>query len=86
VAKFAPPAGKPFMEESVAPTVVVKQKTAEVVVPEDDDDGEEPPQNGATEPKAAPKPAPKPVPAEDLQLKRALEVLKGGSAAAAKAA
>jgi carboxyl-terminal processing protease len=86
VAKFAPPAGKPFMEESVAPTVEVKQKTAEVVVPEDDDDGEEPPQNGATEPKAAPKPAPKPVPAEDLQLKRALEVLKGGSAAAAKAA
>jgi carboxyl-terminal processing protease len=87
VAKYAPPSGKPFMEESVTPTVEVKQQSAEVVVPEDDDDtGEEAPQANGTE-KAAPKPAPKPTPAEDLQLKKAIEVLKGGApAAAAKAA
>jgi len=80
VAKYAPATGKPFMEEGVAPTVEVKQQMAEVVVPDDDEDA---PPNG-TEPKTAPKPAPKPV--EDLQLKKALEVVRGGTAAAAKAA
>lgn len=86
VAKYAPPTGKPFMEESVTPTVEVKQQTAEVVVPEDDD-GDAPDEDApnGTDAKPAPKPAPKPTPTEDLQLKKALELLKGG-AAAAKAA
>jgi carboxyl-terminal processing protease len=84
VAKYAPPTGKPFMEEGVTPTVEVKQQ-AEVVVPEDDSDSEEAPQPNGAEPKTAPKAAPKPV--EDLQLKKAIEILKTGApAAAAKAA
>ncbi len=83
VAKYAPPQGKPFMEEGVTPTVEVKQQTAEVTVPEDRDGDDGPPPSGS-EPKTAPKPAPKPV--EDLQLKKAIEVLKGSQAAAAKAA
>lgn len=82
VAKYAPASGKPFMEEGVTPTVEVKQQTADVVVPDDDDGEEAPPTNA--EPKTAPKPAPKPV--EDLQLKKALEVVRGGAATAAKAA
>jgi carboxyl-terminal processing protease len=89
VAKYAPPSGKPFMEEGITPTVEVKQQTAEVVLPEDDDEDtpEEPANpNAAGEPKPAPKPAPKAVPAEDLQLKKALELLRGGAATAAKAA
>lgn len=82
--KYAPPTGKPFMEEGVTPSVEVKQQTAEVVVPEGDDDeaDDEDQPNNATEQK----PAPKAQPSEDLQLKKALEVLRSGAAATAKAA
>lgn len=87
VAKFAPSAGKPFVEEGITPTIEVKQKAAEVVVPEDEE--EEPteePETPETEQKQALKPVPKPAPADDLQLKKAVEVLKTGAAAAPKAA
>lgn len=88
VAKYAPAEGKPFLEEGVAPTVEVKQKSAEVVVPESDEDAaQEPEEADGAEAAPAPKPAPKPAPADDLQLKKAVELLKGTAAtAAAKAA
>ena len=81
--KYAPPAGKPFVEEGVTPTVVVKQQTAEVVVP-DETDEDQPADPNAPEAKDA-KPLPRPKPVEDVQLKKALELLRG-NAAAAKAA
>ena len=79
-AKYAPPSGKPFVEEGVTPSVEVKQATAEVVVPEVEDE-EEPADPTAAEPKPA-RPLPKPQPTEDLQLKRAVELLRGNTAAA----
>jgi carboxyl-terminal processing protease len=89
VAKFAPPTGKPFLEEGVTPTVEVKQKQAEVVVPEDD--AEEAPAEEPTTPegeaKSTLKAVPRPAPADDLQLKKAVELVKANAAAAtAKAA
>jgi carboxyl-terminal processing protease len=87
-AKFAPATGKPFVEEGVTPSIEVKQKEAEVVVPDDDggaDDGEEPSAEEAG--KQPPKPVQKIAPADDLQLKKAVEAVKGSAAAAtAKAA
>lgn len=90
VAKYAPPQGKPFMEEGITPTVEVKQQqtAGDLVVPDDGEDTPEEPANpnAAGEPKPAPKPTPKAAPTEDLQLKKAVELLRGGAAAAAKAA
>jgi len=77
-AKYAPASGKPFMEEPTVPTIKVDRPAeAEVVLPDGDDD------EGATEerpdqPQAA---APKPEqPAEDVQLKRAIEEVKKATA------
>jgi carboxyl-terminal processing protease len=71
--KYSPGVGKPFMEEPIAPSVKVDRPAeAETVLPDgddDDDDADKP----ETQPVAPPKPTP---PAEDLQLKKAIEVVK----------
>jgi len=88
VAKWASPTGKPFLadvrdESGVKPSVEVKRPDSTGPIdPEDlaDQDSEETP----TQPKATPKPTPapvKPVP-DDIQLKKALELLQDKAAAA----
>jgi carboxyl-terminal processing protease len=73
-AKYAPSAGKPFMEEPINPTVKVDRPVeAEVILPDGDDDDDtdaEKPEQQVTQP---PKPAP---PVEDIQLKKAFEIVK----------
>lgn len=89
--KWASAGGKTFLGEDrahsgVTPTVEVKgQEVAEAVDPDDltgnDDDAIAKPEPGAEKREAAPAPAAKPAPAEDLQLKKALELLKDKPAA-----
>jgi carboxyl-terminal processing protease len=75
-AKYAPSSGKPFMEEPVTPTKVVERPVeAEVILPTDDDDGEE---DKADQPQPAPVKPEQPV--EDVQLKKAIEIVKQSSA------
>ena len=73
-AKYAPATGKAFMEEPVTPTVKVDRPVeAEVILPDgdDDDDAEDKPEQ---QPQVTP---PKPAqPVEDVQLKKALEIIK----------
>ena len=72
-AKYAPATGKAFMEEPVNPTVKVDRPVeAEVILPDgdDDEDTEDKPDQLTLTP---PKPAP---PVEDVQLKKAFEVIK----------
>jgi carboxyl-terminal processing protease len=85
-ARFAPPTGKAFMEEPITPTTLVERPdTAELVVPDDQPDAPEG-QEGAVNGNA-PKPAPKPAPpAVDVQLQKAIELLKAKPEVAAKAA
>ena len=74
-AKYAPATGKPFMDEPVNPTVKVDRPVeAEVILPDgdDDDDSEDKPEQ-AQPPVTPPKP---PQPVEDVQLKKALELIK----------
>jgi hypothetical protein len=86
--KWASSSGKTFLGEDrahsgVAPSVEVKgQETAETVDPDDltgnDDDAVSKPEPGTEKEKretTTPAPAPKPA-SEDLQLKKALELLK----------
>jgi len=71
--KYAPASGKAFMDEPVNPTVKVDRPVeADVVVPdsEDDDQAEEKPESQAANP------TPPAAPAEDIQLKKALEIIK----------
>lgn len=82
VAKYAPATGKPFIEEGVVPTVEVKRQAPDIVVPEDQDDDGPAPDDARPEPK----PVPKPAQVEDVQLKKAVEVLKGVPAAMPRAA
>jgi carboxyl-terminal processing protease len=74
-AKYAPATGKAFMEEPINPTVKVDRPVeAEVILPEgdDDDDSEEKPDQ--QQPQVTP---PKPAPlVEDVQLKKAFEIIK----------
>ncbi|MEK6286792.1 MAG: S41 family peptidase [Acidobacteriota bacterium] len=74
-AKYAPATGKAFMEEPVNPTVKVDRPVeAEVILPagDDDDDSEEKPDQ--QQPQVTP---PKPAqPVEDVQLKKAFEIIK----------
>ncbi|HEY7544111.1 MAG TPA: S41 family peptidase [Blastocatellia bacterium] len=74
VAKYAPATGKPFMEEGVTPTVKVDRPAEEELsLPpgDDDDDSTEP------EPQQQQVAPPKPDrPVEDVQLKKAIEILK----------
>jgi carboxyl-terminal processing protease len=72
-AKYAPAAGKPFMDEPVLPTVKVDRPVeAEVILPDgDDDEDSDKPEQPQT---AAPKPPEQP--ADDVQLKKAIELVK----------
>lgn len=90
-AKWASSMGKTFLSDErqnsgVKPSIEVKHpQNNDPVDPEalaDQDD--EPAPTDQQQPAATPKPAPKPV--EDLQLKKALEVLNGKAAAAGKSA
>lgn len=84
--KWASSNGKTFLGEDrahsgVAPSVEVKgQEISESVDPDEltgnDDDSIKQPEQGNEKRDAAPAPAPKPAPAEDLQLKKALDLLK----------
>jgi carboxyl-terminal processing protease len=84
--KWASANGKTFLGEDrahsgVAPSVEVKgQEVSESVDPDDltgnDDDSIKQPEQGNDKRDTAPTPAAKPAPAEDLQLKKALELLK----------
>jgi len=84
--KWASSNGKTFLGEDrahsgVAPSVEVKgQEVTESVDPDDltgnDDDSIKQPEQGNDKHDVAPTPAAKPAPAEDLQLKKALELLK----------
>jgi carboxyl-terminal processing protease len=77
VAKYAPASGKPFMDEGVEPTVKVEKPVdADIIVPDTDDDdtpddSAEPAQS--QQPKIEPTPS---QPVEDIQLKKAIEILK----------
>jgi carboxyl-terminal processing protease len=75
-AKYAPSTGKAFMEEPVNPSVKVDRPVeAEVILPEgdEDEDTEEKPEQ-QQQPQVTPtKPAP---PVEDVQLKKAFEIIK----------
>lgn len=79
-AKYAPANGKAFMEEPINPTIKVDRPVeAETIVPDgdDDDDSED---KADQQPQAPIKPAP---PVEDVQLKKAFEVIKQTPAKAA---
>lgn len=84
VAKWASPSGNPFLGEErattgVKPTIEVKRPdTPDPIDPDSIDNGDTP------NPQATPTPKPMPKTTEDVQLKKALEVL-GGVASAAKA-
>ncbi|MEW6127058.1 MAG: S41 family peptidase [Acidobacteriota bacterium] len=81
IAKYAPATGKPFMEEGVTPTVKVERPAEpEVVLPDGDDDDDEANQQAQPpQPTTPPKPE---TPVEDVQLKKALEILKQAPAKA----
>jgi carboxyl-terminal processing protease len=74
-AKYAPGSGKAFMEEAINPTVKVERPAeAEVVLPDgDDEDEDRPEQQQQPQATTPPKPAP---PAEDVQLKKAFEIIR----------
>ncbi len=94
--KWASSNGKTFLGEDrahsgVAPSVEVKgQEVSESVDPDEltgnDDDSIKQPEQGNEKRDVAPAPAAKPAPAEDLQLKKALELLKDKPAQRAAAA
>ena len=74
IAKYAPATGKPFMDEAVTPTVKVERLAEpEVVLPDGEEDDTPDQQTQAQTP---PKPEP---PVEDVQLKKAVEILKQAS-------
>ncbi|HXG91885.1 MAG TPA: S41 family peptidase [Blastocatellia bacterium] len=73
-AKYAPGTGKAFMEESVNPTVKVERPAeAEAVLPDTDEDEDEDKPEQQAQPAVPPKPA---QPVEDVQLKKALEIVR----------
>jgi carboxyl-terminal processing protease len=83
VAKWASPSGNPFLGEErattgVKPTIEVKRPDTPEPIDPDSIDNEDNPN-----PQATPTPKPQPKSTEDVQLKKALEVL-GGAASAAK--
>ena len=79
-AKYAPATGKAFMEEPINPTVKVDRPVeAEVILPEgDDDEDADAAKPEQQQPQVTP---PKPAqPVEDVQLKKAFEVVKQATA------
>lgn len=79
IAKYAPATGKPFMEEAVTPTVKVERLAEPEVVIPDGEEEDTPEQQSQAQ--TAPKPEP---PVEDVQLKKAVEILKQASSAKAQ--
>lgn len=79
VAKYAPATGKPFMDEAVTPTVKVDRPAEPEVILPDGEEEEAPEQQSQTQ--TAPKPE---TPVEDVQLKKAVEILKQASSAKAQ--
>ncbi len=80
VAKYAPAAGKPFMEEGVSPTQKVERLAEpEIALPDGDDDDDDATAQQPAQPQTPPKPE---APVEDVQLKKALEILKQAPAKA----
>lgn len=74
-AKYAPGSGKPFMEEPINPTVKVERPAeAEIILPDGEDD-EEAVEERPEQPQAVPPKQPE-QPVEDVQLKKAIELLK----------
>jgi carboxyl-terminal processing protease len=87
IAKYAPASGKPFMDQPIDPTVKVERPAeAQAVTPDnsnandDDDDDKETPQTAT--PKVEPTPA---TPVEDVQLKKAIELIRQAPAKAQSA-
>ena len=78
-AKYAPATGKSFMEEPVNPTIKVDRPVeTEVILPEGDDDDDSGAEKTDQQPQVTP---PKPAqPVEDVQLKKAFEVIKQATA------
>jgi carboxyl-terminal processing protease len=73
-ARYAPGAGKPFIEEPVNPTIKVERPIdSETLLPDTDEEDQEDTEPQAPQPKPETPPAP---PAEDVQLKKALDVLR----------
>jgi len=72
--KYAPGTGKAFMEEPVNPSIKVDRPVeAEVILPDNDDDDDDA-EKAEPQPQTVP---PKPAqPVEDVQLKKAIEVVK----------
>lgn len=85
IAKYAPASGKPLMDEAVEPTVKVDQPIAQVDVALPDGDDDDTADDSAQPAQPKPEPAPA-APVEDLQLKKAIELLKDAPAAKAAAA
>ena len=74
VAKYAPATGKAFMEEPINPTVKVDRPVeTEVILPDGDDDDDTEDKTDQQPAATPPKPAP---PVEDVQLKKAFELIK----------
>ena len=87
-ARYAAPSGKVFMTEGVSPTVEVKRVDVVDVSATDDNEGDpqataprqpRPPATGEPQTPAAPPVVVAPKPADDLMLKKAIEVLTSGS-------
>ncbi|MGA9771624.1 MAG: S41 family peptidase [Blastocatellia bacterium] len=80
IAKYAPATGKAFMEEPVNPTIKVDRPVeAEVILPDTDDDDAEEEKPEQQQPASVTPPKPTP-PVEDVQLKKAFEVVKQAAA------
>ena len=74
-AKYAPASGKAFMEEPINPTVKVERIVeTETILPDTDDDDDADNKPEQQQPQAAPVKPPQPV--EDVQLKKAFELIK----------
>src|SRR5262249_43186083 len=72
--KYAPGTGKPFMDEPINPSVKVDRPVeAEVILPDNDDDDDDSDRPEQQPQVTVPKPA---QPADDVQLKKAFEVVK----------
>jgi len=92
-ARYASPSGKIFMTEGVTPNVAIKRSDlAEVTTPDDNDADNnqtspaQPRTPAATPAPSAATPAAAPKPAEDLMLKKAIEVLTNGAKTKKRAA
>ncbi|HKV40818.1 MAG TPA: S41 family peptidase [Blastocatellia bacterium] len=87
VAKYAAADGKPFMDEAVEPTVKVEQPVAQqdLIIPDTDEDTDSSDDSAKPAPPKPPQPKVEPgssAAAEDLQLKKAVELLKQAPAKA----